>query len=285
MKHANHNIAYEEILAAYRDGDEARHADDFSEALEALENDRELEQWFAEDQAFDTAFRSAISTFEVPEQKPVQREVTTITRIPFLKYAAAALVIFSLSLFGLYRFDYTQQAKAETRVNELRESMASFATSTFELDLMGDDLAQLRKLTVSNGGILGEAMDTVFADGRPMGCKVIDWNGVTVSLYCFGNEKGQVVHCFVVPLNELNGPRAAQYLKSVVVHSELKTGGFIVGNAAYLLVAGMPGDDIESVLFHAQERFAFRISTGFFAANQLAFLSVSGPRKTPALEY
>ena len=249
---------YEEILSVYRKGDEERYADDFSEALNALESDRELEQWFADDQAFDAEFRDALSGFAAPEPKteaPAAVESEKILRFPFLKLAAAAAVVI-IGLFGVTRYNDVQDQKSAALVADLRESMAAFAASPdLGLDMMDNDLSKLRKLNVSNGGSYGEAMDQVFANGLPMGCKVIDWDGRNVSLYCFGNDQGQVVHCFVVPLDALNGSRAAAHLKEIIAHAERDTGGFVAGETAYLLVSSMPGVDIKPFLIPAQEAF------------------------------
>lgn len=257
MSREDHNKAYEEMLAAYRDGDESRYADDFAEAFQAMENDKDLEQWFDDDQAFDAEFRDALSGLETPEPKIVNEPTAQITRFPSIQFAAAAIVIMALSLFGLLRYDAAQTTKAENRVNEYRAHAAAFAASPdFGLDLMDNDLSKLRKLNMSNGGVYGEAMDSVFAKGLPMGCKVLDWNGAAISLYCFGNDQNQVVHCFLIPLHQLNGKRAAEHLKAIAEFSERDTGGFVSGDTAYLLVSSMPGVDIKPFLFPAQEKFA-----------------------------
>lgn len=269
MSRKEHNNAYKEILAVYRDGDEKRYADDFAEALQAMENDQELETRFNEDQAFDAEFRAALADLEVPEQKPLEEPQTETRPIPFIRFAAAAIVIIALSLFGLLRFDAAQHAKAEIRVDAFRQHVAAFAASPdFGLDLMDNDLSKLRELNMSKGGLYGEAMDKVFANGLPMGCKVLDWDGVKISLYCFGNGQNQVVHCFVLPLDQLNGKRAAEHLKEIIAHSDRDTGGFIADDTAYLLVSSMPGVDIKPFLLPAQEQFALIIP-----ASEMAILA------------
>ncbi len=273
MNREDHNEAYKEILAAYRDGDESRYADDFAEAFQALEKDQDLENWFNEDQTFDAEFRAALSDVEVPPQKlPVEKPKAETKRFPAFQFAAAALVIMALSLFGLFSYDAAQTAKAETRVDDFRAHVAAFAASAnLGLDLMDNDLSKLRKLNISNGGAYGDAMDSVFADGLPMGCKVLDWDGTKISLYCFGNDKNQVVHCFVIPLEQLNGKRAAEHLKAIAKFSERDTGGFVSDNTAYLLVSSMPGVDIKPFLLPAQEQF---ITAGLKApVTALAFLT------------
>lgn len=256
MSHENKNKGYEEILSAYRSGDEARYADDFNEAFQALETDQELENWFKEDQAFDAEFRAALGEFEAPEQKPVTAPKAKIKRFPFLKLAAAAVFALVLGGIGINRYDAAQNEKSAALVSELRESMAAFAASSFELDTMNNDLNVLRELILSKGGAQAPDLETVFANGLPMGCKIVDWDGRKVSLYCFGNAQGQVVHSFVVPLNELNGARAATYLNTIQEFSNRDTGGFIAGEYAYLLVSSMPGVDIKPFLLPAQEVFA-----------------------------
>lgn len=257
MNHVDKNKAYEEILSAYRTGDEQRHADDFNEAFQALENDTELENWFKEDQAFDDEFRAALGGFEAPAPKPIEEPTAEIKRFPFLKLAAAAALTLVLGGIGFNRYDAIQNQKSAALVNEFREGMAGFAASSFELDAMNNDLNVLRELIVSKGGAQAPDLETIFVKGLPMGCKVVDWDGRKVSLYCFGNAEGQVVHSFVVPLTELNGDRAAAYLKNILEFSERDTGGFIVGDYAYLLVSSMPGVDIKPFLVPAQQTFAW----------------------------
>lgn len=255
MSHEETTLSFEEILSAYRKGDEERHPDDFSKALNALESDQELEQWFEADQAFDDGFRDALSGLKAPEPKTVTPEPARILRFPFLKLVAAAAVVAIIGAFAFGQYSKTQNRKTAALVNDLRQSMAAFAASSFELDLMDNDLSNLRNLNITNGGTFGDALDTVFARGLPMGCKVVDWDGRKVSLYCFGNEQGQVVHAFVMPLEQLNGKSVARHLKGIVEFSERDTGGFVAGDTAYLLVSSMPGVDIKPFLLPAQEEY------------------------------
>ncbi|MDF7823259.1 hypothetical protein P4B35_04490 [Pontiellaceae bacterium B12227] len=262
MSREDTNKAFEEILSAYRTGDEERYADDFAESFQALETDRELENWFKDDQAFDDEFRAALNAFKVPEMKPVEAPKAEIKRFPFLKLAAAALFAGVLGGIGVSQYGAAQQRKTTALVDDMRQSMAAFAASSFELDTMNNDLNVLRDLIVSKGGTEAPDLETIFANGLPMGCKVVDWDGRKVSLYCFGNAAGQVVHAFVVPTEELNGPRAAAALQAVVEFSKRDTGGFVAGDYAYLLVSSMPGVDIKPFLLPAQETFAWIPESG-----------------------
>lgn len=259
MSNSNENQKnYKEILSAYRNGDEERYADDFDEAFMALETDEELAAWFNEDQAFDAEFGARIKEFEVPEQKKVESPKALIVHFPLFKLAVAALLILGLGFFGVIRFDQIQQVKTAARVDNFRHSMAVFAESKFELDLMNNDLSKLRSIVTAKGGSAGDALDQIFKHSMPKGCKVVNWGETTVSLYCFANDQGQVVHSFVVPLKQLNGPRAADYIRTIVSHENRENGGFVSGDMAYLLIASMPGVDIRPFLPATQMNYSQR---------------------------
>lgn len=258
MSHEENIRTYQEILSAYRKGDEECCPDVFEKAFTALETYPELAEWFEKEQQFDDAFRTALNDFKTPAFRTVKPAPVKTTRISFLKLAASVAAV---SIFGslfLIQQDRAQDLKAAALVSDLREHMAAFAAGSFELDTMNNDLSVLRGLITSTGGSNGDALEQVFVNGTPMGCKLVDWDGRVVSLYCFGNAEGQVVHAFVVPLRELNGPRAAMHLAAVQKYSERDTGGLVVGDTAYLLVGSMPGVDIKPFLLPAQATLASR---------------------------
>lgn len=254
MSHEEKILAYKETLSAFRKGDETRCPDEFAEAFEALESNPELAAWFEEDQLFDADFRGALNELAVPPLKAAP-SAPQIKRPSFLRKAVAAGIALVLGGLAFSLNNYRLDQRSATLVNDLRQSMAAFAASNFELDAMNNDLSVLQELNVSNGGTEGQALTKIFEKGLPMGCKVVDWNGHSVSLYCFGNDKGQVVHAFVVPIRELNGFRARRYIKAIEEYSERDTGGLVIGDTAYLLVSSMPGVDIKPFLLPAQQAY------------------------------
>ncbi|MEE9369611.1 MAG: hypothetical protein V3V05_12235 [Pontiella sp.] len=256
MSNKDKILAYKEILSAYRNGDEERYPDAFEDAFAALESLPELAQWFEQDQQFDDEFRTALNDFEVPEQKAIQTEPAKRIHFPLLKLAAAA--VFVLVLGGIFlNFNETRQnQRAAALVDELRRDLTAFAASSFDLDAMNNDLTVLQELITSRGGSKGPILKDVFEKGLPMGCKIVELDSHTVSLYCFANDQQQIVHAFVLPINDLNGARAAKHMRAIVEYTDRDTGGWISGDSAYMLVSSMPGVDIKPFLLPAQEIYS-----------------------------
>ena len=80
-----------------------------------------------------------------------------------------------------------------------------------------------------------------------MGCREIDWNGTKVSLICFHQENGDVVHLFVV---ETEGMSEVEMDKLGILdrRNGLETQGWRDEKYAYLYVGSSPEVSLAGLL-------------------------------------
>ncbi|NQU39503.1 MAG: hypothetical protein HQ523_06090 [Lentisphaerae bacterium] len=249
MKSEDHKL----ILSCHRPGRDDPTAPELVAALAALETDTELAAWYAETCEFDATYRGALSRFSPPPMDQVmiapRRNVVYWPRL----LAAAALVIMLGSAAFLMR-----RSPASTpghTVASFRQDMASYAAGGVRLDFMNNNLASLQEFITTRGGMNGSLLPGVFASAMPKGCQLIKWQDSSVSLYCFANDRMQVVHAFLLPTSEISEAVLGE-LAEMQVHSGLQTGGWVAGETVYLLVGSQPGVDIGPFLALAQEGVA-----------------------------
>ncbi len=243
------------VLSCYRPGRDDASRPEFAEALSALETDAELAAWYAEECAFDTTFRNAISDHAVPPVNEVMvAPRKTVLRWPRLLAAAAAVAIVAAGL-AFHMRGWLGSDPGHT-VGDFRVAMAEFAaTGQIRLDRMGGDFASLQEFMKSQGGATGDELPKVFANAMPKGCQLIRWEDSSVSLYCFAVDRGKIVHAFLLPRSEISEVTLSQ-LSEVQVHSTLQTGGWAGGETVYLLVASSPNIDISPFLESVRNRVA-----------------------------
>jgi len=251
MKSEHHKM----ILSCYREGRDDPTQPEFAEALAALETDSELATWYAENCQFDTVFTGALSRCTVPPRAEILSEPRkSVLQFPRLLAAAAALAIVAGGLNLVMR---SQSGTAVKTADAFRQEMAHFAASDqIRLDHMGGNFASLQEFMKAKGGLRGDALPEVFPKAMPKGCQLIQWQGSSVSLYCFTTDGMQIVHAFLLPTSEVSVKSLAQ-VSQLQVHSELQTGGWVEGDTLYMLVASSPTLDITRFLEPSRRNTAF----------------------------
>ena len=195
------------ILRAYRaDGQDAGDPL-FHEALELVKRDPELAQWFAQEQALDIPIAKKLSEFPVPPGLKARllaaRKITPLLRWwqrPAWRAVAACFVLLiGLGIFLIQRAAHRDFGQGRTLFAQYRDTMADFAgNKLLRLDHKSRDVKEIRQwLTQKNAH--GDLLLPAGLDGRPgIGCRVLDWNGATISLVCFELADHRKAHLLVI---------------------------------------------------------------------------------------
>jgi hypothetical protein len=195
------NEAAKLMLQAYRaDGQDARDPR-FREALEQVQRDPELAQWFANERALDSRIGAKLRTSapapaglkaQLLAQRKIVRPVIWWQR-PAARYAMAACFAL-IATFAVW-FGFLHEGAIEARGNTFaayRDGMADFAGNRLKrLEFRTRDVAEVKRWFAEKESI-AELTFPKGLEGKPsLGCRVLDWNGRKVSLVCFelGNRK------------------------------------------------------------------------------------------------
>jgi hypothetical protein len=204
------------ILRAYHLG--GRDAGDplFREALEMIDRDPELREWFNEEQAIDSVIARKIQSVAVPPDLKAQllaaRKVIPVPagwQKPIVWAAIAATLALMLTLASRQHSFHRQ-----SHVAEFEKFVANAAATLDRLDVETNNVAAVRQWLSVHGAPNNFVLPSSLT-GRPsLGCRLFEWNGQRVSLVCFEIENRRVAHMFVINragFGDLNASGSPQF--------------------------------------------------------------------------
>lgn len=259
-----------DILAAYRADLPEEEAPGVSEALVLLREDRELNDWFEEEQRFDEAFSLALAGIDVPtdlyetvlsgapsaeetgsdESTASKDKVIAFPRRNLFLAVAAAVVLSAAGLIKYFMFPppVTFPGSTFATVEEFSDGMAHYANSRFVLSKLTPDFNEAREwLRAKESPVYDEAPANI-VEFEGMGCQSFAWGPHRVSLVCFKDATDEIVHLFVVSKDAFEELAPEDQLRAVQVRHELETGGWMGGDNLYLLVGSEPDVSIGDLL-------------------------------------
>lgn len=239
------------ILSAVQNG--AEPDSETEKAFALLESDPALQEWFEEEQAFDKAISSKLAEIEPPADlkanllkllneesatselsEPEPQNVTWF-RPPLLAAAAAVILI---PILAIQMFTGSADAKD---FNTFRSDMVEFASSNFKLDHTEESLPALYDWLNENDATCPTELSTSVAVESSVGCKVLEWNDESVTLICLRNDTNQVIHCFVLPHEEVESLPAESLMGTPFMMDELETCCWTDDDFLYLMVGSSKG--------------------------------------------
>jgi len=254
-----------EWLSAYVEGMEFEDNPELKEALRLAESDPELKAWWTEQNRIDAEMSGAMQDIPVPADLEARLMETVRTgrsgrgilpfRLTWLASLAAVLVLGGALFIYMHQNDelvqQLQTAVSGTSPDDFdhyRDGMAYFIQNRyFQLDHLTTDLRSIENWLLQNDvPVYGHLPDNLVALD-PIGCKELTWKGRQVSLVCFHNGNGGIVHLFVMEADGLD-PEYYRNVTTVAVSSGLETGGWVDGDKVYVLVGSDPEVDIEFAL-------------------------------------
>ena len=191
------------ILEACRAGELDASDPKIAEALEAMESDPELAQWFAASQECDRAVITKLKAVPVPadlvERIRAGKSVTDpgANRWPRRQWLALAALVVVMAALAAVMVPRSGPADLATFRNDMADFMDRRWDHTF--DLSDPEFAKVKQWLESRSDSIQIDLPLTLAASRTIGCKTFDWRGNTASLICFmPKNAGTVVHIFVV---------------------------------------------------------------------------------------
>ncbi len=225
------------LLSVYRAGEieDAR----FQEALQAMESDPQLRQWWSNEQELDRLIASKLNATHVPA-KPAATYPSPIALPPRAVRSgwsralllAAAMIIALCALFSSWRGPFQPAAS----LADYRDEMVGFVRVDPSLELKSSEMravhAWLAKSTAPSRLVMPKKVEQM----APVGCRTLRYRGHEVGLICFRQTNGKLLHLLVVEKGALpNLP--ARNNPEFSSQGEWMTAAWQNEGVAYLLVA------------------------------------------------
>ena len=237
-----------EVLLLYRPGTRDEEDPEIAEALQLVEQDSELRDWFMQHQAFQRAVRAKFRGIPAPEslkhailaQQKVVRPPIEFWRQPVWVAAAAIfLVLIGLSFVWI-------RPPVPDRFAHYRASMVTSAVRMYGMDVVTKDPAQLRQFIAGKGAPADYDLTGGLAKLQIKGGGLLRWRGHPVSMVCFERSPGDTLFLFVLKRSALKDPPPASSDKAALEQVDgLMTASWTNGSDTYVL-AGPPEPDFVS---------------------------------------
>ncbi len=244
------------ILETYRPGGQDAADPHFTEALEQARLDPALGQWFAQEQALDSAIAGKLQSVPVPAglkaailagHNVINKPAAFQPRRQWLALAAGIAVLLSLAVFWI------QQPRSQPeQFTQFHADMSQFLNSIDRLDLQTDDLAKIRHWLDTHQGHSNLVLPAKL-DGQPsIGCRVMDWRNKKVSLVCYylrspDSNKIDEMHLLVIDRDELaDPPPSAQ--PQFVTTGKWETASWSDNRHSYILAGLAKGNYLKSYM-------------------------------------
>ena len=191
------------ILEACRAGDLDASDPKIAGALQAMESDPELAQWFAASQECDRAVIAKLKAVPVPadlaERIRAGKSVTDTgtNRWPRRQWLALAALVMVLATLAALVIPRTGPADLAAFRNDMADFMDRRWDHTF--DLSDPEYAKVKQWLESRTDSIQIDVPLTLAASRTIGCKALKWHGHTATLICFmPKSAGTVVHILIV---------------------------------------------------------------------------------------
>lgn len=198
-----------EVLISYRPGLENPADPETAAALDLVKKDLELAHWFNNQQAFHSAARQAFHNLPAPaelkdkilHQSPRSSPpILWLNRFESLAAAAVVVLLLSLAVFWM------QPDEEERKLADYRARMAKFALREYRMDLVTNDLSQIRAFLANRGAPAGYVLSPRLQKLPGLGCAALKWQDQPVSLICFRLGEEDLVWLFVTPQSTVQDP-------------------------------------------------------------------------------
>ena len=237
------------ILQAYRPGGEDASDPQFAEALQQVQRDPELANWFAQERSLDSAIIRKLKESPIPSHlkatilagRKIIQPVHSWKRQA--AWAVAASLVLLLSLVALWT-----RTGREPGLADYRGAMARMLSSKeYTLDLTTADVRQIQQWLGTHNGH-GDFVLPAGLSGFPgHGCLVLNWQGKRVSMICLRTQSNGIVHLFVIDRLDLRGappPGTRQFAAA----GEWMTASWTQDDKTYLLTGRADRTALEKML-------------------------------------
>jgi len=219
------------------------------EALEMLERDPVLAEWFAQEQALDSRLSGKLRAFPVPPDLKAQL-LAARKFVPLRPWwqrrgwlAAAACLLLAATLAVLFL-----GPAREPQFAEFQDYVADTTATLDHLDLASHDLAELRQW-LQHRGAPNDFVLPASLSGRPsIGCRIFDWRGREVSLVCFRIGESHEVHLFVIDASKLRNVPAGTTPQYAKLDHGISAAAWSNGRHSYVLATDAGEEALKRLL-------------------------------------
>jgi hypothetical protein len=223
-----------EILLLYRPGTADAEDPQIIAAVELARRDPEVAHWFERHCAFQNAMRAKLRQIEVPAhfkaallaQQNIIRPPIWWQRPVWLSVAAAVVLILGLAAFWLKSANPDRFANFQAR-------MVSTALREYRMDLVTNDMRQLRQFIAAKGAPSGYQLTKGLEKLQLTGGGCLQWRSHPVAMVCFNRGDDQMLFLFVMKRSALKDPPAET--PQVAKVTELQTVSWTQGEYTYVL--------------------------------------------------
>jgi len=239
------------LLTGYRPNGKDHRDSEMRTALQVLEHDAELKQWFDREQAFDAVIASKLSEEPVPKdlKETIQRgrkmESFSVRWSSPRWYALAAVLILCVGLLISQPFTPPND---EIRLVDFRQEMVQLVRKDFSVSLYTRDPEAIdRWLIQQNLPVAGAAVSQRIQKNK-FGCAQVFWKGSPVSVICLEEADGNTAHLFIARVGKpvQDFPHKGETLLASV--GDLPTAMWQEEDKAYVLIGNSPQSRITPFL-------------------------------------
>ncbi len=227
------------ILELYHHGVEP--TDEEREALAIVEEDRELAQWYEQEQTFDQAVREKLAELTPPAhlledlQALKHRQTSQAFSIRRALALAAIFTLLAIVAFGFLRPPSTGKYSLSDFRQDMVRLVDKLEPGSVNPGAWPDIQASLR----SQSAPLPVGLERLLGETEPIGCRVEVWNDREVSMICFQTPDDEMLHLFVV-MRDVLSERDVNQMQKLVKEGGYPTRCWEKGGQLYLLVGGGP---------------------------------------------
>lgn len=226
------SLSAQQILIACRPGTSDLDSAEARAALEQVERDPELQQWWRQQQSFHRSLSGAFGQAPIPAD--LRDEILGRIRIlelpwwrkPIVMGAAAAILVFVINVALFWK-----SAPDET-LPTFRSRMVGNVLRQYAMDIETNDMRAIRDFLGKAGAPSTYQLPAGLAQRPPVGAGVLSWQDRRVSMVCLDSQTQGTLFLFVVNDPALRASAAQQ--EYAAVH-DLMTVSWTEGTNTYLL--------------------------------------------------
>ena len=223
-----------DMLLLYRPGTADAEDPQVVAAIALARRDHELARWFEQHCAFQNAMRTKLRQIEVPAhlkaallaQQNIVRPPIWWQRPAWLSAAAAVVLFLGVAAIWLKPANPNRFANFQAR-------MVSTAVREYRMDLVTNDMRQLRQFIAGRGAPSGYQLTKGLEKLQLTGGGCLQWRSHPVAMVCFNRGDDQMLFLFVMKRSALKDPPSETPEVSKV--TELQTVSWTQGEYTYVL--------------------------------------------------
>jgi hypothetical protein len=198
-----------EVLARYRPSIDDSGNEEIATALAQARQDPELNRWSTQQLDFNTAVATKLRQIAPPADlkqrilsgRPRAQVIHFWQRPQLLALAAAVVLLLGLSWYGMIPSQSSQLAAYRVR-------MAKTALREYRMDLLSQDLSQIKAFLAQNNFPADYVLSPEVAKLPGVGCALLKWQDQPVSMVCLDVGKGELLWVFVMNQGSVKGMTA-----------------------------------------------------------------------------